>query len=69
MTRRWVQHAVEKPGALRRQVRSRYGDKGFTDDGTIRVEVLRKLSHVKGVTGKRANLALTLRELNKGRKH
>lgn len=63
--RRWIQRAVKRKGALRETVKRRYGSRGFTRRGTIKVEVLRKLSSEKGVTGKRARLALTLRKLRK----
>jgi len=61
----WIQEAIEKPGALRRYVKREYGKRGFTKRGTIRVKVLRKLAKKKGVTGRRARLALTLRKLPK----
>jgi len=61
----WIQRAIEKPGALTRTVKRKYGKKGFTKRGTIKVSVLRKLAKRKGVTGKRARLALTLRKLRK----
>jgi len=61
----WIQRAIEKPGALTRTVKRKYGKKGFTRRGTIKVEVLRKLAKRKGVTGRRARLALTLRKLRK----
>jgi hypothetical protein len=64
MTRKekWIQGAVEKPGALRETVRRRYGERGFTERGTIKVETLDKLAREPGVTGRRARLARTLRE-------
>ena len=61
MVKLWIQEAIKKPGALRETVRRRFGDKGFTKKGTIKVEVLRFLSKEKGVTGQRARLALKLR--------
>jgi len=63
--KKWIQKAIKKEGALRRTVRRRYGSKGFTSRGTIKVSVLRELAEEKGVTGKRARLALTLRRLRK----
>ena len=63
--RKWIQRAVKKPGALREYVKRKYGKKGFTERGTIKTEVLRKLAKEKGTTGKRARLALTLRRLRK----
>jgi len=61
----WIQRAIEKPGALTRTVKRKYGKRGFTRRGTIKVEVLRELAKRKGVTGRRARLALTLRKLRK----
>jgi hypothetical protein len=63
--RRWIQRAVKRKGALRQTVRRRYGSRGFTRRGTIKAEVLHKLSKEKGVTGRRARLALTLRKLKR----
>jgi len=61
----WIQRAIERPGALTRTVKRKYGKRGFTRRGTIKVEVLRELAKRKGVTGRRARLALTLRKLRK----
>jgi len=63
--RKWIQHAVKKKDALREYVRKHYGEKGFTEHGTIKVEVLRELSRKKGKIGQRARLALTLRKLRR----
>jgi len=60
----WIQEAIEKPGALRETVKRRFGGRGFTERGTIKVEVLHKLAKEKGVTGQRARLALKLREFS-----
>ncbi|MGB9672409.1 MAG: hypothetical protein ACPLZY_04605 [Candidatus Norongarragalinales archaeon] len=59
----WIQHAIRKPGALRTTVQRRYGKRGFTRKGTIKREVLAELAREKGVTGRRARLAKTLRRL------
>jgi len=59
----WIQPAIQKKGALRETVQRRYGKRGFTSKGTIKVEVLNKLAKEKGVTGQRARLAKTLRKL------
>lgn len=61
----WIQEAIEKPSALRRYVKRKYGKRGFTRRGTIRVSVLRRLAKRKGITGRRARLALTLRKLRR----
>jgi len=50
---------------LRKYVRRHYGEKGFTERGIIKVEVLRKLAKRKGKVGQRARLALTLRKLRR----
>jgi len=64
----WIQEAIEKPGALIATVKRRFGRKGFTERGTIKVELLHKLAKKKGVTGFRARLALKLREFGKKKK-
>jgi len=63
--RKWIQKAIKRPGSLRAYVKREYGAKGFTKRGTIKVSVLRELAKKKGKTGRRARLALTLRELRK----
>ena len=65
MTKKWIQHAVKKRDDLREYVRRHYGEKGFTERGTIKVEVLRELAERKGKVGQRARLALTLRKLRR----
>lgn len=60
---KWIAPAIKKKGALRSTVLRRFGNKGFTQRGTIKVSVLNKLSKEKGVTGQRARLAKTLRKL------
>jgi len=63
--KKWIQHAIKKKDALREYVRRHYGKAGFTERGTIKVEVLRELAERKGKIGQRARLALTLRKLRK----
>jgi len=63
--KKWIQYAVKKKDALREYVRKHYGEKGFTERGTIKVEVLRELAKRKGKVGQRARLALILRKLRK----
>ena len=58
---RWIHGAIKRPGRLRRYVARVYGDKGFTQKGTIRVEVLREIAKRKDGLGRAARLALTLR--------
>ena len=59
--KKWIQKAKIKKGVLRQTVQRRFGKRGFTDKKTIKVEILSKLSKEKGITGKRAKLALKLR--------
>jgi len=61
----WIQEALQRPGALRAYVRRRYGKRGFTPKGTIRVALLKRLAKKKGKLGRRARLALTLRRLRR----
>ena len=65
---RWIQEAIEHPGALRRYVRRVYGERGFTKDGKIRMDILKDLAKRRDTIGRRARLALTLRKLAKKRK-
>ena len=65
MRKKWIQHAVKRKNALREYVKRKYGEKGFTERGTIKVEVLRELAERKGKIGQRARLTLTLRKLRK----
>ena len=62
---RWIQEAIKRPGALRQYVKRKYGQRGFTERGTIKVSVLRDLANEPGKVGQRARLALTLRKLRK----
>jgi len=57
----WIQQAVKRPGRLRAYVRRVYGQAVFTEEGTIRLEVLRDLAKRKDEIGRAARLALTLR--------
>jgi len=66
--KKWIQGAIKKEGSLRDYIRRRYGDAGFTERGTIKISVLRRLAEdpeVSEKTRKRARLALTLREIRK----
>lgn len=65
MGKKFIQKAIKKPGALKQTVQRRYGKRGFTQRGTIKAEILSKLAREKGVTGKRARLAQTMRKLKK----
>lgn len=55
---KWIQRAIERPGALRRQTHTKEGK-------NIPVSTLNRLAKKPGVTGKRARLAKTLRKINK----
>jgi hypothetical protein len=57
----WIKGAVKKPGALRRSLGVKKGRK-------IPVSRLRAAAKKKGVTGRRARLALTFRKMRRRRK-
>lgn len=57
--KKFIQKAIQKPGALRKQTHTKKGD-------TIPVSELNALAKKPGTTGKRARLALTLRKMHKG---
>ena len=55
-----------KKGALRKEVKDRYGNKGFTKKGDIKMSVLHELKkNGDKTTRKRANYAINIRR----RKH
>ena len=57
----WIKGAIKKPGALRKTLGAKKGE-------PIPVSKLEKASHSKNpTTAKRANLALTLRSMKKGK--
>lgn len=58
--RKWIQAAIKRPGALRRQLRVKEGQ-------TISVAKLQAAAKKGGVLGRRARLALTLRKLRRGK--
>ncbi len=58
-----------KKGALTNYVKEKFGKKGFTKDGDIRVSVLKDLKeNGSPVTKKRANYALNMRRKKHGKK-
>jgi len=59
--RKWIQKAIKEPGALRRQMGVKKGQK-------IPISKLKKAAKAKGKLGRRARLALTLRKLRKKKK-
>ncbi len=57
----WIKGAIKKPGALRKTLGAKKGE-------PIPVAKLEKAAHSKNpTTAKRANLALTLRSMKKGK--
>jgi len=69
MVKRWIHKAVKRKGTLRAYVRRKYGKRGFvkskkTGRPIIRHEVLTRLAKKKGSVGKRARLALKLKEFH-----
>lgn len=52
----WIQKAIKKPGALRRQL-------GVKEDKTIPESRLEAAAKAGGTLGRRARLAITLRKL------
>lgn len=57
----WIQGAIKKPGALRETLGAKKGK-------DIPVAKLKKAAKGKGITAKRANLAITLKKMNKKKK-
>jgi hypothetical protein len=55
---KWIQKAIKKPGALRKQLGVKKGQK-------IPAKKLRVAAKKKGTLGRRARLALTLKKLRK----
>lgn len=58
MAKKWIQKAIKKKGALRKTLKVKKGK-------TIPLSKLRAAAKKKGITGRRARLALTLRKLRK----
>ena len=56
--KKWIQKAIKKPGALHKEM-------GIPQDKKIPVAALKKAAKKGGKEGKRANLAITLKKLNK----
>jgi len=56
MTEKWIQKAIKKPGALRKELGVKAGEK-------IPAKKLNAAAKKSGVEGKRARLAKTLRGL------
>lgn len=60
MAEKWIQKAIKKPGALRKELGVKKGEK-------IPAKKLNKAAKKGGKIGKRARLAKTLKKLNKKR--
>jgi hypothetical protein len=58
MAEKWIQKAISKPGALRKSLGVKEGQK-------IPASKLAAAANKGGVTGRRARLAQTLKKLNK----
>ena len=61
MAKKWIQKAVSKPGALRKQL-------GIKEGETIPASKLAKAAKAPGILGKRARLAQTLKKLPRRKK-
>lgn len=61
-SKRWIQGAVKKPGALHRQL-------GIPVDAKIPLEVLRWAVKQPGKLGQRARFALNMRGIKRKKKH
>jgi hypothetical protein len=61
MAKKWIQEAITHPGALKKTL----GVSKKT--GRIPIKKISTAAKMPGVTGKRANLALTLRKISKGK--
>jgi len=60
MAKKWIQKAIKKPGALRKSLGVKQGEK-------IPAKKLTAAAKKSGVMGKRARLAITLGKLGKGK--
>jgi hypothetical protein len=60
MAEKWIQKAIKKPGALRKAMGVKKGEK-------IPAKKLTAAAKKSGVMGKRARLAITLGKLGKGK--
>lgn len=56
-SKKWIQQAIQKPGALRKSLKAKSGK-------NIPVKSLKSASHKGGKMGRRARLALTLRKFH-----
>lgn len=58
MAKKWIQAAIKKPGALKKSLGVKKGEK-------IPAKKLKKAAKSKGKTGQRARLALTLKKFRR----
>lgn len=56
--KKWIQQAIKKPGALHKML-------GIAEDKSIPVFKLKEVAKQSGIFGKRARLALTLKNIKK----
>lgn len=56
MATKWIQEAIKKPGALRKEL-------GIKEGKTIPAKTLAKAAKAPGKTGQRARLAQTLKKM------
>ena len=61
MAKKWIKNAIKKPGALRKTLKVKKGEK-------IPAAKLKAAAKKKGKTGQRARLAITLGKMNKGKR-
>ena len=59
MANNWIKGAIKKPGALRKSMGVKKGEK-------IPAKELKAAAKKPGKTGQRARLAMTLRKVNRG---
>ena len=58
MAEKWIQKAIKKPGALKKEL-------GVKEDERIPQKKLKKAAEAKGKEGRRARLALELEKFHK----
>ena len=61
MAKKWIKKAIKKPGALRKTLGVKKGEK-------IPASKLKAAAKKKGKTGQLARLAITLGKMNKGKR-
>jgi hypothetical protein len=66
--KKWIQKLKLREGAFRAAVRAKYGARGFTKRGTIKIAILKRLAKEPGLTGKRARLAIAFSKMRRRKK-